>query len=196
MAQRLATEYVKATLKLSEPQMHQFLRMTEDGRIHQRVKVMENGCQEIVLVDVSGEEVHFPFDRREGFYICELSCRLVNHHLTNVVRKLFMTFKGDGVVHRIYEEFTMTYVYTQGVVRKIVEQTGENIRVIYEYKNTLLELQRVFQARDIEREINWVYAEVDSLLDTRMYASTSEQLQQIDEKLALHQKRLFELEAY
>lgn len=107
-----------------------------------------------------------------------------------------MTFKGDGVVHRIYEEFTMTYVYTQGVVRKIVEQIGENTRVIYEYKNTLLELQRVFQARDIEREINRLYAEVDSLLDTRMDASTSDQLQQIDKKLARHQKRLFELEAY
>lgn len=195
MAQRLATEYVKATMRLSEPQMHLFLRMTEDGRLHHRVKVLDNGCQEIVLEDVSGEEVHFPFDRIEGFYICELSCRLVNQHLTNVVRKLFMAFKGDGVVHRIYEGFTMTYVYTQGTVRKIVEKTGENIRVIYEYKNTLLELQHLFQARDVEREINRVYAEIDSLLDTRNDA-TIEQLHQIDETLARCQKRLFELEAY
>ncbi|QOS80819.1 non-ribosomal peptide synthetase module [Paenibacillus sp. JNUCC31] len=196
MAQRLATEYVKATFKLSEPQMHQFLHMTEDGRIHHRVKVLENGCQEIVLEDVSGEEVHFPFDRLEGFYICELSCRLVNPHLTNVVRKLFMAFKGDGVVHRIYEEFTMTYVYARGTVRKIVEQTGENVRVIYEYKNTLLELQHLFQARDVEREINRIYAEIDSLLDTRNHASTSEQLHQIDEQIALRRQRMFELEAY
>ncbi|WP_440112067.1 non-ribosomal peptide synthetase module [Paenibacillus sp. QZ-Y1] len=196
MAQRLATEYVKATLKLSEPQMHQFLRMTEDGRIHHRVKVLENGCQEIVLADVSGEEVHFPFDRLEGFYICELSCRLVNHHLTNVVRKLFTAFKGDGAVHRIYEEFTMMYVYAQGSVRKIVEQTGENTRVIYEYKNTLLELQRLFQARDVEREINRAYAEIDALLDARKDVSIPEQIHQIDVKLAHHQKRLFELEAY
>ena len=112
--------------------------MSDDGRIHHRVKVLDNGCQEIVLADVSGEEVHFPFDRQKGFYICELSCRLVNHHLTNVVRKLFMTFKGDGVVHRIYEEFTMTYVYAQGSVRKIVEQNGENTRLIYEYKTHCL----------------------------------------------------------
>ncbi|ETT31969.1 non-ribosomal peptide synthetase module [Paenibacillus sp. FSL H7-0942] len=195
MAQRLATEYVKATMKLSEPQMHQFLRMTEDGRLHHRVKVLDNGCQEVVLGDVSGEEVHFPFDRIEGFYICELSCRLVNLHLTNVVRKLFVTFKGDGVVHRIYKGFTMTYVYAQGTVRKIVEKTGENTRVIYEYKNTLLELQHLFQARDVEREINRVYAEIDSLLDTRKDA-TADQLHQIDETLARHQKRLFELEAY
>ncbi|GAB1159100.1 MULTISPECIES: non-ribosomal peptide synthetase module [Paenibacillus] len=195
MAQRLATEYVNATFKLSEPQMHQFLRMSDDGRIHHRVKVLDNGCQEIVLADVSGEEVHFPFDRQKGFYICELSCRLVNHHLTNVVRKLFMTFKGDGVVHRIYEEFTMTYVYAQGSVRKIVEQNGENTRLIYEYKNTLLELQRQFQARDVEREINRLYAEVDTLLDTRIHTSAPEELHQIDATLARHQKRLFELEA-
>jgi len=54
----------------------------------------------------------------------------------------------------------------------------------------------VFQARDIEREINRLYAEVDSLLDSRLDASTSDQVQQIDDKLAHHQKRLFELEAY
>ncbi|MDQ0724678.1 hypothetical protein QF049_005939 [Paenibacillus sp. W4I10] len=89
----------------------------------------------------------------------------------------------------------MTYVYAQGTVRKIVEKTGENTRVIYEYKNTLLELQHLFQARDVEREINRVYAEIDSLLDTRKDA-TADQLHHIDETLARHQKRLFELEAY
>ncbi|WFR64839.1 hypothetical protein P9222_12700 [Paenibacillus amylolyticus] len=67
--------------------------------------------------------------------------------------------------------------------------------MIYEYKNTLLELQHLFQARDVEREINRIYAEIDSLLDTRKDA-TAEQLHQIDESLARYQKRLFELEAY
>ncbi|WP_211746330.1 non-ribosomal peptide synthetase module [Paenibacillus sp. Marseille-Q4541] len=195
MAQRLATEYVKATLKLSETQMKQFLQMAEDGHIHSRVKVLGNGGQDIVLEDNAGEEVHFPFHRREGFYICELSCRLVNLHLTNLVRKLFLHFKGEGVVNRVYAGFTMAYVYSNGSVRKIVEVKPDHSRTVYEYKNTLQEMEEVFQMRNVERQITEVKHCINKLLDLRNTTFGQEGIAKIDEQLRTHTFTLFALEA-
>lgn len=195
MAQRLATEYVKATLKLSDTQMTEFLQMAEDDYIHSKVKVLGNGGQEIVLEDESGEEVHFPFDRREGFYICELSCRLENVHLTNMVRKLFLRFKGEGVVNRIYADFTMTYFYSQGSVRKIVEVTKDHYRTVYEYKNTRQEMEHVFRMKNVEQQIIDMKHHINKLLDLRNMASSQEEITKIDEQLRMHSFTLFTLEA-
>lgn len=195
MAQRLATEYVKATLKLSETQMKQFLQMAEDGQVHSRVKVLGNGGQEIVLEDHAGEEVHFPFDRREGFYVCELSCRLVNLHLANLVRRLFLSFKGDGIVNRVYAGFTMSYVYSKGSVRKIVEVKENQSQTVYQYKNTLQEMEDVFRMRKIEQQITKVKRSVNGLLDLRNATCSQEEIAKIDEQLRTHTVTLFALEA-
>lgn len=195
MAQRLATEYVKATLKLSETQMKQFLQMAEDGQVHSRVKVLGNGGQDIVLVDHAGEEVHFPFHRREGFYVCELSCRLVNLHLANLVRKLFLSFKGEGIVNRIYAGFTMSYVYFKGSVRKIVEVRENQSQTVYQYKNTLQEMEDVFQMKKIEQQITQVKKSVNGLLDLRNATCSQEEIAKIDEQLRTHTVTLFALEA-
>lgn len=195
MAQRLATEYVKATLKLSETQMKQFLQMAEDGQVHSRVKVLGNGGQEVVLEDHAGEEVHFPFDRREGFYVCELSCRLVNLHLANLVRRLFLSFKGDGIVNRVYAGFTMSYVYSKGSVRKIVEVKENQSQTVYQYKNTLQEMEDVFRMRKIEQQITKVKRSVNGLLDLRNATCSQEEIAKIDEQLRTHTVTLFALEA-
>ncbi|GIP45521.1 hypothetical protein J45TS6_39800 [Paenibacillus sp. J45TS6] len=195
MAQRLATEYVKATLKLSETQMKQFLQMAEDGQVHSRVKVLGNGGQEVVLEDHAGEEVHFPFDRREGFYVCELSCRLVNLHLANLVRRLFLSFKGDGIVNRVYAGFTMSYVYSKGSVRKIVEVKENQSQTVYQYKNTLQEMEDVFRMRKIEQQITKVKRRVNGLLDLRNATCSQEEIAKIDEQLRTHTVTLFALEA-
>lgn len=195
MAQRLATEYVKATLKLSETQMKQFLQMAEDDHVLSRVKVLGNRGQEIVLEDRAGEEVHFPFDRREGFYICELSCRLVNLQLTNLVRKLFLCFKGEGIVNRIYAGFTMSYVYSKGSVRKIVEVRENQSRTVYEYKNTLQEMENVFQMRSVEQQITKVKQSINELLDLRNMTYSQERIAKIDQQLRTHTVTLFALEA-
>lgn len=195
MAQRLATEYVKATLKLSEIQMKQFLQMAEDDHVLSRVKVLGNGGQEIVLEDRAGEEVHFPFDRREGFYICELSCRLVNLQLTNLVRKLFLCFKGEGIVNRIYAGFTMSYVYSKGSVRKIVEVRENQSRMVYEYKNTLQEMEDVFRMRSVEQQIIKLKQSINELLDLRNMTYSQEGIAKIDQQLRTHTVTLFALEA-
>ncbi|MDP4095682.1 non-ribosomal peptide synthetase module [Paenibacillus sp. P96] len=195
MAQRLATEYVNATLTLSEVQMNQFLRAAEDPLVHSRIKVLDNGGHEIVLEDVTGEEVHLPFDRRKGMYVCELTCRLVNQPLTNMIRKLFLRFKGEGIVNRVYHGFTMIYTYNQGSVRRIVEKTDGGCRLVFEYKNTVQELQHKFLARDVEREISRVYNEINDLLDQRIRIRDKKRIGDIDQRLRSLSNILFTLEA-
>ena len=46
MAQRLATEYVKANLQLTELQMNQFLNSMEHLYVHPKVKVLGSGEQD------------------------------------------------------------------------------------------------------------------------------------------------------
>lgn len=195
MAQRLATEYVNASLRLSEVQMSQFIHKVYDPHVRQRVKVLDNGGQEVVLEDDSGEEVHLPFDRKDGYYVCELSFRLEKPHLTNVMRLLFAAFKGSGMVTRIYNGFMMMYYYQEGRVRKIVEYSRDSYKLVYEHKDTVGELQRIYRNNDVEREIEQIHREVNVLLDQRFVAQDSAALQRIDGELRKHTRRLFVLEA-
>ncbi|GAA0137865.1 hypothetical protein YSY43_47060 [Paenibacillus sp. YSY-4.3] len=195
MAQRLATEYVNASLRLSEVQMSQFIHKVYDPHVRQRVKVLDNGGQEVVLEDDSGEEVHLPFDRKDGYYVCELSFRLEKPHLTNVMRLLFAAFKGSGMVTRIYNGFMMMYYYQEGRVRKIVEYSRDSYKLVYEHKDTVGELQRIYRNNDVEREIERIHREVNALLDQRFVAEDAKVVQRIDSELRKHTRRLFVLEA-
>lgn len=195
MAQRLATEYVNASLRLSEVQMSQFVHKVYDPHVRQRVKVLENGGQEVVLEDDGGEEVHLPFDRKDGYYVCELSFRLEKPHLTNVMRLLFAAFKGSGMVTRIYNGFMMMYYYQDGRVRKIVEYSRETHKLVYEQKSTVGELQRIYRNNDVEREIDSIHITINALLDQRIAASDNETVNRIDDELRGCSRRLFVLEA-
>ncbi|MBT2290586.1 non-ribosomal peptide synthetase module [Paenibacillus albidus] len=195
MAQRLATEYVNATLQMTEFQLNQFLLSADTSYISHRVKVLGGGEQEVVLEEVQGEEVHLSFERKGSMYICALSCRVVNPHLNNVVRKLFVTYKGTGTVNRIYKGFTMIYEYVQGSVRQISELTENGCKRIYQHKHTVAEMQRLFQADTIEREISELRGRVNLLLDRRSAASCNTDLMKIDGELQAAAVRLFQLEA-
>lgn len=195
MAQRLATEYVNASLRLSEVQMSQFIHKVYDPHVRQRVKVLENGSQEVVLEDDGGEEVHLPFDRRDGYYVCELSFRLEKPHLTNVMRLLFAAFKGSGMVTRIYNGFMMMYYYQDGRVRKIVEYSKDSYKLVFELKDSLGELQRIYRNNDVEREIEYIHGSINILLDKRIIANDPDAVNLIDDELRGHTRRLFALEA-
>lgn len=195
MAQRLATEYVNASLRLSEVQMSQFIHKVYDPHVRQRVKVLEHGGQEVVLEDDGGEEVHLPFDRKDGYYVCELSFRLEKPHLTNVMRLLFAAFKGSGMVTRIYNGFMMMYYYQDGRVRKIVEYSRETHKLVFELKDTVGELQRIYKNNDVEREIASIHSTINALLDRRIVADDTETVNRIDDELRGCSRRLFVLEA-
>lgn len=195
MAHRLATEYVNATMQMTDVQMNQFLQSTIASQINFRVKVMDGGGQEIVLEDESGEEVHLPFERKDGFYVCELSCRLVTPELTNAVRKLFSAFKGSGKVNRIYRGFIMSYDYHEGTVQRIAQLAEDACSLVYEYKNTTGELQRLFNSNETEREIESIHRNINDLLDQRIATVSRSMIEHIDEQLRHYNQRLFVLEA-
>ncbi|WP_422660147.1 non-ribosomal peptide synthetase module [Paenibacillus sp. EC2-1] len=195
MAHRLATEYVNATMQMTDVQMNQFLQSTIASQINFRVKVMDGGGQEIVLEDESGEEVHLPFERKDGFYVCELSCRLVTSELTNAVRKLFSAYKGSGKVNRIYRGFIMSYDYHEGAVKRIAQLAEDACSLVYEYKNTTGELQRLFNSNETEREIESIQRNINDLLDQRITTVSPCIIERIDEQLRNYNQRLFVLEA-
>lgn len=195
MAQRLATEYVNATLQMTEFQMNQFLLTADTCYISHRVKVAGGGEQVIVLEEAGGEEVRLTVENKRGIYICSLSCRVVNSHLNNAVRKLFVTYKGTGTVNRIYKGFTMVYYYERGSVRRISELTDSGSKLIYQHKHSLSEIINVYKSDAVEREIAELRRKADRLLDLRNAAQSVEVLSEIDKELAAITKFMFLLEA-
>jgi len=192
MAQRLATVFVKTSLQLSEGQMLQFIRLFAEHDVQLLVKVTENGTQEMVFHDDSGKEVVLAFERKAGKFVCTGNCCLASTRLANVMRKAVSLFRGDAIVRRIYIGFTMEYHYVKGTVVKIAELRDEQIKVIYEYKDTLGQLEALYLSMQVEEEIRSLRRQIDSLLDRRnSAASTSE----IDSELNELSRRLFVLEA-
>ncbi|MBW7454099.1 non-ribosomal peptide synthetase module [Paenibacillus sepulcri] len=196
MAQRIATEYVKASLQLTADEMAGFVRFFEDHHVQQQVMVLDNGNHEMILEDQAGhEEVRLIFERQEDHYICELSCRLVKPKLTNAMRKAVSVFRGNAIVNRIYPSYTMVYYYEMGAVRKIVENAGGELRVVFEYKNTVGQLEERFRSTEIEREIKIIHHTINELLDLRNQCTDRDQIAGIDEQLKHHTRHLFVLEA-
>jgi len=195
MAQRLATEYVKASLTLTEAEMTHLEHMLVEHGIDFHVMVLENGNQQLQFHDKSGEELVISFERRSGKFISEGSYRLHTLPLANLMRKAVSVFKGDAIVNRIYSNFTMVYYYECGTVVKIVEMNELYQKTIYEYKNTLGRLEQLYHDQQIESEILLVKEQVNHLLDERNLIVSSEHRSQVDRKLSKLTHQLFVLEA-
>lgn len=195
MAQRLAMEYVNATMQMTEFQLNQFLLTADTSHISHRVKILGAGEQEIVLEEAGGEEVHLSFERKGGIYIGSLSCRVVNPHLINAVRKLFFTYKGTGTVNRIYKELTMMYYYEGGSVRRISEVRPGGTKLIYEHKYSLIEMMSLYKQQTVEQEIDSIRQKINRLLDLRNTHPHEAVIGAVDNELAQAAYRLFQLEA-
>ncbi|WP_179232736.1 non-ribosomal peptide synthetase module [Paenibacillus rigui] len=195
MAMRLATEYVKTCLQLTEAEMAMFIQMFVDHQASLQVKVLENGNQEVVLLDDAGKEIVLSFERKFNTYVCQGSCRITNKNLVNLMRKAVAAFKGSATVHRIYETYVMIYEYEQGSVVKIVECKGDTERLIYEYKDTLGLLEQLFRKTEVEHEIEMIKAQINTMLDLRNDMEDVAVRGQIDERLTQLTHRLFVLEA-
>ncbi|WP_409341730.1 non-ribosomal peptide synthetase module [Paenibacillus sp. MBLB4367] len=192
MAQRLATEYVKTCLELTEAEMSRFIAMFQGHQNLLQVKVLENGSQEVVFMDRPGDQIALSFERKMGKYVFEGSCRFTNPNLVNLMRKALSDFKGSAIVNRIYTGYTMVYQYAAGTVVRIVELKGNQEKIVYEYKDTIGEFERMFRRSEAEREIQKIWYEIDHFLDLR---NQSGEKDAIDEHLKMLAHRLFVLEA-
>jgi hypothetical protein len=195
MAQRLATEYVKARLTLKEAEMAQFAQLFADSQIKSQIKIVENGSQEIVITAGTGEEVVFTFERCKDNYVCTGSCRLVSPKLANAMRAAVAKYKGDAIVKRIYSHYTMMYYYERGSVVKIIEISKGSHTVIYEYRSVVEQLANTLAKQDVEYEIESIRSQADLWLDLRNRAASPETDRLIDDRLAALSRRLFILEA-
>ncbi|MDO3410203.1 non-ribosomal peptide synthetase module [Saccharibacillus sp. CPCC 101409] len=195
MAQRLATEFVKARLMLPESQMSTFMLQVRDTHIRHSVRMLDSGNREILLEDEDGDLVMLSLEHRRTLYICEISCRISSPRLTHLVRKLFVSFKGNGMVRRIYPGFVMLDFYTEGSVRRIIELTQGASRLVFEHRDRLPELEYRFKSTDVETEIERVRRRVDLLLDRRRGAGEAEEVRRLDALLRTEAEKLFRLEA-
>lgn len=195
MAKRLATEYVKTCLVLTEAEMMKFVQMFQENEAQLQVKILENGSQEVVLQDVAGEDIVLSFERTANKYVCTGSCRISNPKLVNLMRKAVSDFKGDALVNRIFTGYTMVYHYNSGCVMKIVERKDAHEKIIYEHKDTLGQLEKLFLKNEIEFEITGIHLEVDELLDLRNEIQAMDIHTHIDNRLHMLTRRLYILEA-
>ncbi|MGC5325557.1 hypothetical protein [Brevibacillus sp. SYSU BS000544] len=200
MAQRLSTNYANAYFTMSERELNQFVQLFVEENITVQVKVCDNGDRDIVMADRNGD-IELPFRRQGSRYLCESSYVITDLGLANVMRKAMKAFKGHGVVHRVYDGFTVVYHYDEGSVTRIEEVTEEAGVPIFEadveVNQRTKELEEMFSKMGSEQEIQHIREEVDRLLDLRNWVNRSypEKLGSVDEKLVTFSKRLFVLEA-
>jgi hypothetical protein len=195
MAQRLATEYVKTCLQLSEAEMRQFIRLFEEQQVTLQVKVLENGNQEVVFQDDGGQDIVLSFEKHSGQYVCRGSCKITSTKLVNLMRKAVSQFKGSAIVNRLYTGYMMVYHYERGSVVKILEVKDQHEKLVYEYKDTLGMLEKLFRKTEVEQEIGKIQAQINQLLDLRNDLKDLGIQQHIDERLQRLTQRLFVLEA-
>ncbi|CAM3738156.1 non-ribosomal peptide synthetase module [Cohnella lubricantis] len=196
MAQRVATEYVNASIQVTEAEMPILMSLCEAQQLRLQVFVLDNGNHEVVLQDeAGGEAIRLTFERIHGHYVCVLSCRVEQLKLTNVLRKLISAFKGDAVVNRIYQGFTMVYHYLEGKVIRIVEVKGDQHKTVFEHRDTIGRMEAQFRRQTVEEEIGILRRAVNELLDLRNQTSAAAEIADIDERLQHHSRLLFALEA-
>jgi hypothetical protein len=196
MAHRVATEYVNASLTLTEAEMPRLISLCEIQQLRLQVFILDNGNQEVVLEeDAGGESIRLTFERMNGEYRCVLSCRVVQPKLTNTLRKLVSSFKGDAVVNRIYSAYTIVYHYIRGAVVHIIEMNGNQTRTIFKHRDALGLIENQFKLCTVEEEISRIRSSVNELLDIRNKLNNTAQITEIDISLKYHSQLLFVLEA-
>lgn len=193
MAQRLVTEYRQARIQLSMEQLSQFIAYASDPHIHLHIRVLDNGNQEFRFGTRWGEEVQLPFQWQHGYYVCELSCELMNVQLANLIRRLFIAFHGTGLVLRTRGQLILSYVYRQGTLEQIIEYEDGSERLIYTYPSDMRRWQRLYEAQTVETDIALTSGLIDQLLDRRIHEHQS--LERLDEQLAFQCQRLQQLES-
>jgi hypothetical protein len=193
MAQRLATEYVKAYLQLSISQFHQLLHMFSEEMPEFHKEETPNAVKLSFRDDET--RVTLSFIKTGQHYVCQHPYRIKNHTLANLMRRMLATFKGNAIVNRIYPNFTMVYHYDHGSVVRITEVKDSRERLVYELKQKTMALQNLFDQTGVEVEIQQIQNRINSLLDLRNTTVEGVSLQEIDVELKALSHQLFVLEA-
>lgn len=195
MAKRLATAYVKTHIRLTEAEMIEFVELFREFGVHIHVKVYDNGVHEVVLENGDGSEVTLNFEQQKESYVFDGTCCFYETAPANAMRKAIRTFKGSAIAQRHYHNFMMEYCYEHGLVVRITERSsGGHEKVIYRYRNKVVDLQAIYERTDIEKTIEQTKEEINRLLDLRLKAAPGDVVH-LDAQLAELSHKLFALEA-
>jgi len=194
MAQRVATEYKNVVLELKPTELQSFITLFNNPEFNPEVRIYDNGERELVLHD-NGEEIPLTFKWVGNCYHFEGEYIIRNLKLANQMRMAVRKFKGTAIAHRIFPDFTMIYTYRDGKVVQIMEEKKGVLTLVFEYKDTAGELQRMYESMGAEDEISWIRLYIDQLLDLRNWTVKLKDIKEIDEQLLALSKRLFVLEA-
>ncbi|MET3288098.1 hypothetical protein EDM56_05785 [Brevibacillus fluminis] len=198
MAQRLSTNYANAFFAMSEEELNQFVSLFANDNFLVSVQERFTGDRDIFISDGQGE-IKLTFSRIGPRFSCESSYEIRDLNLANTMRKAMKRFKGHGIVHRVYDSFTMVYHYDDGDVIRIQECADSKETLVFESTNhnQAKELEMLFQQNGVEHEIQCIRAETDRLLDLRIKSreKAPDRLSGIDRKLAELSRRLYTLEA-
>jgi len=196
MAKRIATKYVHTRFQLNSSELQSFIGFMKEQQLSLQVLILDHGSQSLRLEDVAGQEsITMTFERHDDHYVCEMSCTIVQHKLTDVMRKAVSIFRGDAIVNRIYSNYIMQYHYRDGSIMLIVEVRDQENTIVFQKKNRLQQLQHVFDSISVEREIEVINDHIDKLLDRRNATGSENEQSSIDAELEALTKRLFQLEA-
>lgn len=192
MAQRLSTRYYLMELDISGQQLEEFVSMFKKNNFRTEVKVFENGDTELTLFD-DDTEIPLAFINMGTFFKFEGCYTIKNWHLAHMMHRVVRYFKGNALVHRIYEKLEIEYQYKDGKVSQIIEHKNGQQRLIYKLNHVVDHLNYIFKERVIEDKIAWIYLQIDQLLDRRIQVNETMK-NKIDQKLKKLCKELFILE--
>jgi hypothetical protein len=193
MARRTATVYKHLEIEVTYQQLQEFLDFFKKSDFKTEVRVFNNGDSELVLFD-SNQEI--PFSASGGGYKIIGSYSITDSKLAHLIQSMIRKFKGQALVHRIYEHYTIEYHYYLGSVTLIKEFNGSKEKIIYYAHNQELirHLTQLFSSQVVEKQISLIKDEIDMLLDQRCEASHHKR-QTIDIRLSQLSNQLFILEA-
>lgn len=211
MAHRLATEYIESRLEISKQEIMKLLEILRMNGITYDV-VGENDDIRAIHVQKDQDHMLFTFVLEQDRYVFEGSFRLKQREMVNAMREIVAQFKGNAIVKRIYDHFSISYHYEFGTVVKIVEHGQERDQMIFERKHqhgeyvqtndretsTQRQLETLFLRTDVEHRIEEIRSEIDQFLDIRNRLKTSQvrvQRDAIDKRLRALSRKLLVLEA-
>lgn len=195
MVRRIATEYKHILLDLSNDQFQQFLDYFNKEDIQTEVRIFENGDKEFILFDEGGA-IPLAFRNMGSYLKFEGTSYLIKTwKIAYTLQKALNKFKGHAIVHRIYEDEIIKYVYNCGQVVKISEQSyGDEEHIIYNKDDSLSHIEHLFNENVIEEQITQLKKQIDNLLDQRLIANVTTK-KRIDKELNILSRQLFVLEA-
>lgn len=195
MAERLATQYVHTHLELSEQELTHLFAIVHTYGLLCYVDVQDSGDCNVVIEQHDQSRSAFQFCKVAGKLVFQGTQCLHDTRIAQAWRTIIARFRGDATVHRVYEAYTLEYVYSAGRVLRITEITPEGRKLIYCSQGTMDVHALMMASTTVEQHIEAIRKRIDAVLDERNQTIDLRQRAHLDEQLKKYAHLLFICEA-